>query len=99
DVHLLGIGPSKGKNRGQCRQAYRFLHALSSLLDPLFVTFSTADQRAVALLERPESFIGRDCCAELVEVPRIFRFSRRFDLKQVSGMKLAAIGANRAFAE
>src|ERR1700722_5436179 len=53
-------------------------------------TTSPAHQRAVAVLERTESFIRRNGGAQLVEVAGIFRLLRLLHLEQIGGMELAA---------
>src|SRR5580704_4167543 len=60
---------------------------------------SIGHHRAVAILERTESFFGRDGGAQLVKVAGIFRFFRRLNLKQIGRVDFAAVGADIAFAE
>src|ERR1700731_107704 len=57
------------------------------------------DQRAMAVLERPERLVGRNGGQQLVEVARILRFRRRLHLEQIGRVDLAAVGADRALAE
>src|SRR5215510_6460324 len=56
-------------------------------------------QRALALIERPECLIGGNGRADLVVVPRRFRFRGLLHLHEVGGMDLAPVHANHALAE
>src|SRR5215831_8425053 len=56
-------------------------------------------QGALALVERPEGLIGGNGRADLIVVPRRFRFRRLLHLHEVGGMDLAPVHANHALAE
>jgi hypothetical protein len=60
---------------------------------------SAAYERTAALLEWTERLVSRNGGAELVVVPRIFRFSRLFHLEQEHVMELAAVGTDFSLAE
>src|SRR5215471_11512757 len=56
-------------------------------------------QWALALVERPECLVGGNGRADLVVVPRRFRFRGLLHLHEVGGMDLAPVHANHALAE
>ncbi len=60
---------------------------------------SALHQRAAAFVERAERFGGRDGGAQLVEIAEVLRFLGLLDLEQEGVVDLAAVGADRAFAE
>src|SRR5579872_5752072 len=57
------------------------------------------DQWTGALRQRAERLVCRYRRQQLVIVPWIFRFRRRFDLEDIGWMNLAPILADRTFAE
>src|SRR5262249_38087931 len=57
------------------------------------------NELASALIERPESLLRGDRCADLVVVPWVLRLRRLLDLNEIRGMDLAAVDANRPLAE
>src|SRR5258707_13087959 len=60
---------------------------------------STADQRAVAFLERTEGLRRRDGRFDVVEVARILGVGRLLHFEQIGVVDLAAVGADLALAE
>src|SRR6516164_1055426 len=60
---------------------------------------SALHQRAAALGQGAESFVGRDGGAEFIIIPGALRFRGFFDFEQVHRVDLAAVGAHRALAE
>src|SRR5215211_7751302 len=58
-----------------------------------------ARERTASLVQRAKCLIGRDRGHQLVDVPRIFRFTRRLHLEQVHGMQLPAVLSNSPLAE
>src|SRR5215472_13806067 len=60
---------------------------------------SALHQRAAALGQRPEGFVGRDGGAQLVIIPRRLGFRRLLHFEQIHRVDLAAIGADHSLAE
>src|SRR5262249_17108575 len=60
---------------------------------------STPHQRAAAIGQGAESFVGRDGGAEFVIIPGGLRFRRLLDFEQIHRVDLAAVGAHHALAE
>jgi hypothetical protein len=60
---------------------------------------STMDHRALAILHRSERLVGRDGGKQLIIIAWILRFFGLLHLEEISGMYLATVGANVAFAE
>src|SRR4051812_44871520 len=60
---------------------------------------SALHQRAAALGQRPEGFIGRDGGAQLVIIPGRLGFRRLLHFEQIHRVDLAAVGAHLSLAE
>src|SRR5262245_2836403 len=60
---------------------------------PTCISASALHQRAAAIGQRAEGFVGRDGGADFVIIPGALRFRRLLDLEQIHRVDLAAVGA------
>src|SRR5215831_4970321 len=63
------------------------------------ISASALHQRAAAIGQGTEGFVGRDGGAEFVIIPGALRFRRLLYFEQVHRVDLAAVGAHHALAE